>query len=365
MKRKRVHKMNIVFWVLVVVLLMLVFIVFPPSKGKIPKFYDENGEIIPNSISEKSYLEVEDGKLGMVILGKDISNPVLLVCGGGPGIPEYLLENKYPSYLADKFVVCYLEYRGTGLSYDSDIKTEEMTTERYISDVVAVTKYLSERFGQEKIYVMGHSFGTYIAIKTVQKYPDYYHAYIAMAQNCNQIESEYLAYDYMKEQYKKLGNTKMVEKFENCPIKESDEMYEKYFSSSLRDTAMHELGVGTTRDMRSVISGIFFPSLRCKAYTWQERINIWRGKASSTQFPVVKDSTHFNAFNEVPSLKIPIYFFAGKYDYTCSYALQYEFYDKIDAPIKKFYTFGNSAHSPIFEESEEAIKCLEEILEVE
>ena len=364
MQRKRVHKMIIGFAV-VAVLLLLILILFPPSKGEIPQFYDENGEVIKNSISEKCYLEVGDGKLGMIIMGQDIRNPVLLVCGGGPGIPEYLLEDRYPSGLTDKFVVCYLEYRGTGLSYHSDIKAEDMTTEKYISDVVAVTGYLSERFGQEKIFLMGHSFGTYIAIKTVQQYPDYYNAYIAMAQNCNQTESEYLAYDYMKAQYEQLGNTKMVKKFEECPIREADEIYAKYFSSSLRDTAMHELGVGTTKDMDSVITGIFLPSLRCRAYTWQERINIWKGKAISAQFPVVEDSVHFNAFNEVSSLQLPIYFFAGKDDYTCSYTLQYEYYNKIDAPIKKFYTFDNSAHSPIFEQPQEAQKLIEEILSAE
>lgn len=364
MKRKRVPKMVIFFSIVVAVLLLIILIVFPPSKGEIPQYYDENGEIVENSIAEKCYLEVGDGNLGMIIMAKDINNPVLLVCGGGPGIPEYLMEDMYPSSLADKFVVCYFEYMGTGLSYSSDIKAEEMTTEKYISDVVAVSKYLSERFGQEKLYIMGHSFGTYIAIKTVQQYPDYYNAYIAMSQNCNQTESEYMAYDYMKAQYEQLGNAQMVEKFENCPIRESDEKYAKYFSSSLRDTAMHQLGVGTTRDMDSVIKGIFFPSLRCKAYTWKERINIWRGKGMSTQFPVVNDSTHFNAFSEVSSLQIPIYFFAGKYDYTCSFELQYEYYEQINAPIKKFYVFNNSAHSPIFEEPEEASKLFEEILEV-
>ena len=89
-----------------------------------------------------------------------------------------------------------------------------------------------------------------------------------MAQVCNQKESEYRAYDYMKAQYEQAGKRKMVEKFNNCPIREYDEMHEKYFSSFLRDTAMHKLGVGTTRDMDSVIKGIFFPSLKCKAYTW-------------------------------------------------------------------------------------------------
>ncbi len=364
MQGKRVRKMIIGFVAVTVVLLLLILIIFPPSSGKLPQFYNEKAEIVKNSISEKLCLEIDNGKLGMIVTGKDIGNPVLLVCGGGPGIPEYLLENMYPSCLAEKFVVCYLEYRGTGLSYSSEIKAEEMTTERYISDVLAVTSYLSERFGQEKIYIMGHSFGSYIAIKTVQQSPDYYNAYIAMAQNCNQTESEYLAYDYMKAEYKQSGNTKMAEKFENCPIRESAEMYNKYFSSSLRDTAMHELGVGTTRDMNSVITGIFFPSLRCKVYTWQERINIWRGKAFSTQFPVVEDSIRFNAFDEIASLQIPIYFFAGKYDYTCNYDLQYEFYEQVEAPIKEFYTFENSAHSPIFEESEKALELIEKILEV-
>ena len=365
MQRKRVRKMIVIISALVAVLLLVGLIIFPPSKGDIPQFYNEHGEIAEGSIAEKYFLEVDGVDLGMIVIAKDTSNPVLLVCGGGPGIPEYLLESMYPSRLADKFVVCYIEYRGTGLSYSSDINPEDMTTERYIADVAAVTEYLSERFSQEKIYIMGHSFGSYVAIKTIQQYPDYYHAYIAMAQNCNQIESEYLAYDYMKAQYEQSGNTKMTKKFDDCPIRESDEMYEKYFSSSLRDTAMHELGVGTTRDMHSVITGIFFPSLRCKAYTWQERINIWRGKGASTQFPVVDDSTHFNAFNETPSIQIPVYFFAGKYDYTCCYSLQREYYEHVNAPIKRFYTFDNSAHSPIFEEPENAMQFIEEILNAE
>lgn len=90
MKRKRVHKMLIGFTVLIV-LLLFILIVFPPSKGEIPCFYDDNGKILENSVTEKCYLDVDGDKLGMIIMAKDINNPVLLVCGGGPGIPEYLL----------------------------------------------------------------------------------------------------------------------------------------------------------------------------------------------------------------------------------------------------------------------------------
>lgn len=355
--------MKIVFITVVLILILLIIIIFPPSTGKIPKFYDNNGELLTNSISEKCYLKVDDVQLGMIILAKDMSNPILLVCGGGPGIPEYLLENIYPSKLVDKFTVCYLEYRGTGLSYNSDINISDMTTERYVTDILEVTNYLRKRFSQDKIYILGHSFGSYVAIKTIQKYPEYYYAYIAMSQICNQKESEYRAYNYMKKQYELSANNKMLKKFAEYPIHESDEMCKKYFSSSLRDTAMHDLGVGTTHDMRSVITGIFFPSLKCIAYTWQERINIWRGKSVAASFPVAEECLQFNALDDITALQIPIYFFAGKYDYTCCYTLQKEFYEQIDAPEKQFFIFENAAHSPIYEEAEKAGKFLQEILD--
>ena len=167
----------------------------------------------------------------------------------------------------------------------------------------------------------------------------------------------------MLEQYKMAGNEGMVKKFEECPIRESVEMYETYFTSMLRDTAMHELGVGTARNMKSVITGIFFPSLRCTAYSLTERINIWRGKIFAQNSQVAKDSQKFNAFEEIKEIEIPIYFLAGKYDYTCCYSLQKEYYEQLNAPSKGFYTFENSAHSPLFEEPEKGLEILHKIIE--
>lgn len=351
-----------VLGVIVVSLIISCMIVIPPSKGKVQPFLDKEGNIVEGSISEKLFLDVNDTTLGMFLMAKDETKPVLLFLSGGPGIPEYFLEQEYPTGLEEEFVVCYLEYRGTSLSYDAEIDVETMTTEQYIEDVIAVSNYLRERFGQEKIYLMAHSFGTYIGLNTVYQYPELYHAYIAMSQMCNQRESEYLAYDYMLKKYKMAGNEKMVKKFEERPIRKSDEAYETYFTSMLRDTAMHELGVGTTRDMKSVKTSIVFPTLRCTVYSPTERINIWRGKAFAQKLQVAKDACKFNAFEEIKEIEVPIYFFAGKYDYTCCYSLQKEYYEQIQAPIKEFYTFENSAHSPLFEEPKKGMELLRKCL---
>ena len=44
---------------------------------------------------------------------------------------------------------------------------------------------------------------------------------------------------------------------------------------------MHSLGIGTTRDMNSVITGIFLPSWQSRDYTFMEKVNMWRGKSHS------------------------------------------------------------------------------------
>ena len=45
MHRKRVRKMIIGILIFVAVLLLTTLIIFPPSRGKFPQFYDENGNM--------------------------------------------------------------------------------------------------------------------------------------------------------------------------------------------------------------------------------------------------------------------------------------------------------------------------------
>ena len=344
--------------ILLIFLVITVCSILPPSLGKTKQFADESGNIIQGSISEKIFIDVNGTSLGMFIMAKNRNKPVLLFLGGGPAIPEYLLEIDNPSGLENEFVVCYPSYRGTSLSYNRNTAIESMTVEQYIDDVVEITNYLRNRFGQEKIFLIGHSFGTYVAINTVYRHPELYHAYIAMAQITNQNESEILAHNYMYEQYRALGNARMIKRFKEWPMVTSEDVRRYCTTSSLRDTAMHDLGFGTTRTMRSVISGIFFPSLRHTVYTPAERINIWRGRAFAQTTPVAVSHLSFNAFSEIPEINTPVYFFAGVYDYTCCYSLQKEYFEQIQAPLKAFYTFHNSAHSPLFEEAKKAIEIL-------
>lgn len=331
--------------VLFTLLIVLVGILLLLSPGTPKPFLDQRGKPLAGSISEKIKVNIGGVEQGMFIKGKNVRNPVLLYLHGG--MPDYFLTEHYPTGLDEEFTVVWWEQRGSGLSYSADIPPESINPEQLVSDTVAVTNYLRKRFHREKIYLMGHSGGTFIGIQAAARAPELYHAYIAVAQMSNQLESEKLAYNYMLKRFKDDGNTTMARRLEEAPVGDAVPLPDSYLK--LRDVAMHELGVGTTHDMKSIISGLLLASVLNREYTLSEKLGMWRGKIlSGNRLWNAQLSTDLT--KKMTRLELPVYFFHGVYDYTVSYPLAKSYYDLLVAPVKGFYTFKHSAHSPLFEE---------------
>lgn len=222
---------------------------------------------------------------------------------------------------------------------------------------LAVANYLRQRFGQEKIYLLAHSGGSFIGLQAAACAPELYHAYIGMSQMTHQVQSEKLAYDYMLPKFKENGNVRLARILAENPVTLTVPLPPAY--EAVRDEAMHRLGIGTTRDMKSVVTGVFLASWQFREYTLREKINLWRGKLFShaTQW---NEMIATNLTHKVTKLDLPVYFFHGRYDYTCSYDLAKAYFQRLAAPIKGFYTFEQSAHSPVFEEPDKMRRILRE-----
>ena len=339
-------------WIVIPILLAFLLILFGVlrllSPGRPAPFLDENGSPLTGSISEKIHIDINGAELGMFIKGKDQALPMLLYLHGG--MPDYFLTQWYPTGLEDYFVIAWLEQRGAGISYKSSTTRETMTMEQLISDTLEVTNYLRHRFGQEKIYLMAHSGGTFIGIQAAARAPELYSAYIGVSQVSNQLESERLAYEYMLKRFKEIGNKSMVRKLEAAPVTLAGGTPRAYLA--LRDPAMHPLGIGTTHAMKSHISGVFLTSLAFREYTLAEKFNLWRAKARAGVSIIWDEMLAVDLSQAVTKLDLPVYFLQGIYDYTCSYPLAKSYFEKLKAPLKGFYTFEQSAHSPMFEEPE-------------
>jgi pimeloyl-ACP methyl ester carboxylesterase len=326
------------------------------SPGRPASVVGKDGKPVPGSIAEKIYVDVNGVEQGMFIIGRDARNPVLLVLHGG--MPEYFLADRHPTGLEDLFTVAWWEQRGSGMSYRDDIPRGSITPEQLIADTVAVSHYLRRRFAKETIYLMAHSGGTFFGIQAAARHPELYAAYVGVAQIACQVRSEKLAYEHMLQAWRAAGNRRMVRALEAAPVTLEGGTPRQYLA--VRDKAMHRLGIGTFRRMRSIVAGLFLPTLAFRGYTLAEKVRFWRGKARNGVSVIWEKSLFADMGRLVPELKIPAYFLEGIHDHTCNYGLAREYFSRLQAPVRGFYSFQDSAHCPHFEEPEKTRRIMRE-----
>lgn len=343
-----------------IVICLIVWACF--SGNHIRKYKDENGNPLPGSISEKFLMDINGAKNGFFINGKDINNPVLLLVSSGPGSDDYFLTDRYMDmHIDDLFTVVYWDYRGMGIAYDSKLDPASITNEVLLEDVKTVTEYLKERFSQEKIYIMGFSGGTHIALRAVQKHPEDYIAYIALAQVVtDSAENDTLIYEFMKERFTERNDQRRLKKLEAMVHQEEDGLHCDDWGSFI--FLLHDAGGGTVLN-KSEFWGVDMPVTFARCYTITEKINYIRGLKMYRTTTFSKEMEHHDYRDSIPRLDIPVYFISGDTDYNCPWPLVEDYCNRIEAPDKKFYKIKNAAHSALWENSDDSYQAMQEIKE--
>lgn len=329
-------------------------------KNKLPPLKDTQGKVIQGSISEKVWVEINGIKQGMFIRGENSKNPIILYLHGGPGTPmlQFITYLEKEVRLEKYFTVCYWDQRGSGMTYNKSTDPEAMTVAQMVEDTREVSEYLKSRFGQDKIYLIGHSWGSYLGVKTIEKYPENYLAYIGIGQISNQTESERLAYDYMVSHAKETNDKDVTRKLTKYdPYAEGFPQLDylvKGRTATLNKYRIGHLHQGITSF--DILKSLFV----FKGYTVSEKIKWFLGADFSMihLFPSVLSDT---LFTSSVKFEIPFYIIQGEYDYMVSGVLAKKYLDAIEAPKKEFFIFSNSAHSPNMEEPEKFIEIFRKI----
>ncbi len=108
----------------------------------------------------------------ILIRGHDASDEVLLFIHGGPGVPNMPLSHLNAD-LEKRFVVVQWDQRGAGKSFSTSVPPEAMKIDQFVSDARALTQLLIERFDKDKIYLLGHSWGSVIGAKAAARYLEF------------------------------------------------------------------------------------------------------------------------------------------------------------------------------------------------
>lgn len=317
-----------------------------------------------NSLSEKLVMEINGAPNGFFINSKNLDNPVLLFVSSGPGTDDYVFTDKYKDmHIEDEFTVVYWDYRYMGIAYNSDMDIDSVNIKNLLDDTYAVTEYLKERFEKEKIYIMGFSGGTKIALVEAQRHPENYYAYIGMAQCVTDSEeNDTLMYNFMKSIFEERGDNGKLDKLEDSVIHlDSGNIKCKDWYAYV--VLLHDAGGGTIYN-KTEFEGITWPIITCGCYTLKEKINYVIGMKKYRTTPLYSELDDFDYRNSITELKIPAFFISGEYDYNCPWELVEEYCDILNAPQKKFYKISGSAHSPLWENAEETYKVMTEIKEM-
>ena len=296
-----------------------------------------------NSISVMEQVEINGSNHEMMIRGNDKDNPVIIVVHGGPGTPEMPYVDQYQDLLETNFTVVHYDQRASGKSYHFFEDYSNLSTDLLVEDLLALTDYISERFGQEKVILMGHSFGTYIATQAAYIAPEKYEAYIGIGQMSDIRESEIDSLNYSIEQAQKAGNTDdvlslqgLTEKIENGETVVPRNYVSKYGGSSRMIDDLGDDNISVLFSSEYNLLDVF-------------RYNVGMGYS---QKMLLKDLLNNPLPDKVTKLELPVYFIMGKYDYMTSSNAAKKYFDRIEADKKEFIAFEQSAHYPQFEEKE-------------
>jgi pimeloyl-ACP methyl ester carboxylesterase len=319
--------------------------------------YSGNCQTIAKPHHIHSLEKVKLGGLSQTILitGEDTTKPVLLFLHGGPAFSEMALVRKYNRDLDKYFVVVNWDQRGTNLSYDPSIPTSSMTIERIVDDAKELIGLLKKKFHRNKIFLLGHSWGSAIGIMLANKYPRDLYAYIGVGQVANMQDNEKVSLAYALRMAEKAHNIKAVAELKailpypspNSTLSQlytsrkwmdyyGGEVYKKHGPEELFDGIAN--GKNQLYDLKKSDAGLKLSM----EMLWAPFMKI--------------DLPH-----SVPELKIPVYFLLGKYDFNVPYTLAVSYLQKLKAPVKKIVLFNNSAHFIPFEEPRKFVKVMAQI----
>ena len=113
-----------------------------------------------HAIAELFALSINGVKQWLLIRGVDRRKPVLLFVHGGPGSAHIGILRNFQKELEKNFIVVQWDQRGAGLSGLESVPDETYNKEQFVADGLAVTQYLRERFKQDSIFLVGHSWGS-------------------------------------------------------------------------------------------------------------------------------------------------------------------------------------------------------------
>lgn len=287
-------------------------------------------------------VELNGVKQKLLMQTNDLANPILLWLHGGPGTSEMLINHHCMNTLFDHFTVIHWDQRGTAMSYHDDSKATDISFDKILDDAVQLTVLLKKTYGKEKIFLIGHSFGSILGMNLIDRYPQHYFAFVGVGQVIDERKSREIVRRWLIGKLKAAHDTVELEKLLRSG-EISRAIVRKYHGIFFGDKTMWDV----------VRESPYFSEAYGKQY---ERSTHFVQNAMGV------DTTKFGTpiFAGIRKVDVPVFFFEGRHDRVpaCAPEVVVEYLPYLQAPHKEIVWFEESGHHPNIEEPDKFQRML-------
>jgi pimeloyl-ACP methyl ester carboxylesterase len=335
------------------VLVSIVAVLLSQWYATTPAILGADGQPVPGSIATLEAVELNGEKQWITIRGQNVDNPVLLFLAGGPGGSQLAATRKQLADLEAHFVVVNWDQPGAGKSYRA-ADFEKITPEDYVADAHALTELLRERFDEDKIYILGESWGSILGVWLVERYPELYHAFAGTAQMVAFLETDTYDYNLALELAQQQGDTDTIAALEQ----QGPPPY--YGKGVALKVARYIMYLTPHMAQNPAITGPgydTFGDIAAEEYGLYDKVNYVRGllRTMDALWPQLWE---VDLREQVTRLEAPVFFLEGRHDVNAPPALVEDYMTTLQAPQKELIWFEHSGHSPWVDEADKLVDVM-------
>ncbi|MFZ6819427.1 alpha/beta fold hydrolase [Undibacterium sp. Ji22W] len=279
------------------------------------------------SIQIDKTLTPEIGGIKQVVEIKtdDASKPVLLFLSGGPGSSMINGAPAFTSVLKSRFTIVQWDQRDAGKTLKLNPSPVQPSVALMEKDTLEVIQFIRKELKQEKIYLLGSSWGNVLGFYIVKNHPELLYGYFASNPVVSQLASEQELLVILKNHFK------------------DNEVATKELATVSMPSVVDE-------DMFYLRKWLFFKE--GKSFATSEGFKAGFLQWSKTWSPVWNEVTRIDLPTTLKSVDCPIYFFVGKNDIQTSTKITVDYFKALKAPKKALFMFENSGHQIHQDEAE-------------
>jgi pimeloyl-ACP methyl ester carboxylesterase len=289
------------------------------------------------------------------VRGESVKNPILLFIHGGPGTAFIPAARTFQGPWEKYFTIVQWEQRGAGKSYTSnskDVLRSTMNIERMHADTLEMVNYLRQRFGREKIFVLGHSWGSILGLQLAHNHPELLYAYIGVGQATDAKQNEVVLYKETLDEAQRVQNKEAIQQLTAiAPYPTPGVTTQQIFTVRKWSGAL--IGPKNSGDDAMGLKTIFLTP----EYSLLNDVDWIRGQLFSVNV-LLADLSKVDFANLGYDYRVPVFFLEGRRDPYTPSSVAKDFFDKINDPDKHFEWFENSGHFPFLEEPQKFTDAL-------